>query len=71
MSDSWYKRNERTIKWSTMLGSWIAGAALIACGISAPAGIAIILAGSSYAGARPVFNGIKAMAKRMRERNNK
>ena len=53
MSDTWYSRNEKTVKWLILHGSWAVGIACIATGISAPAGIAIIAAGSGYASEKP------------------
>lgn len=46
----WYNDNEKVIRWGTMLLSWGLGVTAIATGLGAPVGMAIITAGSGYAG---------------------
>ena len=60
MSDqSWYSKNERTIRWATMIGAWAGGVALIATGAGVLPGVALIVGGSAYGGYKPVVTALR------------
>jgi len=59
VGDTWFSRNEKSIRWGTMLGAWAVGIACIAVGIGVAPGMAIIAAGSAYAGAKPAVGWLK------------
>lgn len=52
-TNSWYNRNNKVIRWGTMIGSWAVGITCIATGVGVVPGVAIISAGSAFAGAKP------------------
>jgi len=56
---NWYKRNENTIRWATMISAWVAGVACILTGIGIAPGLAIIGAGSAYGASKSFLNAIK------------
>ena len=45
---TWFSKNEKTIRWATMLGSWAAGVVVIATGVGVGPGLAIIGAGTAF-----------------------
>jgi hypothetical protein len=54
----WFGRNEKVIRWGTMIGSWIAGGVLAATGVGTGLGIAIIAGGTTYGAGKPLVSGL-------------
>jgi hypothetical protein len=63
---AWYSKNEKAIRWTTMLAAWAAGIALIATGVGAAGGLALIAGGTAYGGGTPLVRQwrAKTMAKK-------
>ena len=54
----WFGRNEKVIRWCTMIGSWVLGGVLAATGVGTGLGIAIITGGTAYGAGKPIVTGL-------------